>query len=247
MIPKIIHISWKTRAIFRSQCFLVQNGLKNLIDINPDWDVQFSDDNDVDVYLKKTLPEFDYLLLKNKSIVEKIDTWRLVKLLYEGGVYIDIDRLVNIPFSNFITDDIKCVLPTYKDQDFSHDMMISAPNNSIFHDALNLNLARRREGHTSIYFLGPQTYMHAVTKNLLGVVVNSGPPIEAMIALRDVINKTPFAITYREVPYFDTMVFQKNEKFENFDEYDYVIAKRKLYEEFKMEHWSGEMHLWKRG
>ena len=147
-IPKIAHLTWKTKDIFNSQTPLIVNGVRNLVDLNPDWVVTVYDDNEVDEYLKNILDPADYKLIADRHVVEKTDIWRLFKIYIEGGLYMDIDRLYNIKLSDIITsDDIRWVLPTCLDFDFSHDFMCSAPNNPAFLQAINLYLQRRRENH----------------------------------------------------------------------------------------------------
>jgi mannosyltransferase OCH1-like enzyme len=236
MIPKIIHISWKNEDIFNGKSFMIKNGLLNLIKLNPDWEIKFANDEAIEQYLQEELPEFDYLLIKDKNIIEKNDLWRLIKVYKNGGLYIDLDRFYNIPLSEIVTEGIDCVLPTHLDHDFSQDLMLSAPGNPIFFDAINLNLQRRRMGWNHIYALGPQTYMNAVTKNLTGSMLESSPGKETMNALRTQISNTGFAKTYREVPWKDTLVFKTTPEF---DHVDYELEKRLMYEEFKMHHWTG--------
>jgi hypothetical protein len=154
----------------------------------------------------------------------------------EGGLYIDLDRFYNIPLSQIVTNGIRCVLPTHLDHDFSQDLMLCAPNNPMFLDAANLNMHRRRMGWNHIYGLGPQTYMNAVTKNLTGQIIESSPGEETMQKLREQIEKTGFAKTYREVPWKDTLVFKATPEFENVD---YELEKKLMYEEFEMHHWTG--------
>jgi len=239
MIPKIIHISAKTDKILSSNCFLSKQGIQNLIKLNPDWKVDLSDDYKVDKYLKENISKIDYELIENKTIVEKLDLWRLIKLYLEGGIYIDIDRFYNIPLSEIITDDIRCVLPTYHDHDFSHDIMISEPNNPIFLDAANLNMQRRRMGYHQIYLLGPQTYMHAITKNLTGEVLETNPGQVIMNALRNQITNTGFAKTYRELPWKDTLVFKATAEY---DDVDYGREKIIIYKDLDMQYWAGPLY-----
>jgi len=236
MIPKIIHVTWKNDAIFQGKSFMIKNGLLKMIELNPDWEIQFADDVSVDNYLQEELPEYDYNLIKNRNIIEKCDMWRLIKIYKHGGFYCDLDRFYNIPLSEIVREKVDCVLPTHLDHDFSQDLMLSAPGNPIFFDAINLNLQRRRMGWNHIYALGPQTYMNAVTKNLTGTIIESSPGVETMDALRNQIEKTGFAKTYREVPWKDTLVFRATPEFENVD---YELEKRLMYEEFKMHHWTG--------
>ena len=235
-IPKIAHLTWKTKDIFNSQTPLIVNGVRNLVDLNPDWVVNVYDDNEVDEYLRNILDPSDYKLLADRHIVEKTDIWRLFKIYIEGGLYMDIDRLYNIKLSDIITsDDIKWVLPTCLDFDFSHDFMCSAPNNPAFLQAINLYLQRRKEGHTSVYFLGPQTYMHAITKVMFGEEINTDPGIAVFSSLREEIIQMAFIKTYREVPPHDTIVYRDEKKL-----LDHEKLKRELYSDFNLKHWTGD-------
>jgi mannosyltransferase OCH1-like enzyme len=239
MIPKIVHISAKSENIFSSNCFMCKNGIQNLIKLNADWKVYFSNDEKVDSYLKENISQSDYELIKPKSIVEKLDLWRLIKLYLEGGMYIDIDRFYNIPLSKIITDETRCVLPTYHDHDFSHDIMLSEPNNPIFLDAANLNMHRRKMGYNHIYLLGPQTYMHAISKNLTGQILESNPGQEIMNSLRQQIQNTGFAKTYRETPWKDTLVFNATPEY---DSVDFGREKILMYKDLGMSYWAGPLY-----
>ena len=161
MIPKIVHLSWKTKDLLDSDSPLVQEGMKKLVELNPDWDVQISTDDEVDSYLQAQLEPKIYELIADKHVVQKTDLWRLIKLFTEGGVYVDIDRFVDTPLDELVDKDTKWVVPTCRDYDFSHDFMMTAPQNPVYQMAANLYVQRLQKGHNSIYFLGPQTYMHA--------------------------------------------------------------------------------------
>jgi len=235
-IPQQIHISWKTPDIFNSQSPLIQNGLKNLIKMNGDWTIKFYVDAEVDGYLKQNLDIREYTLIENCSIVEKLDIWRLYKLYTEGGLYIDLDRLYNIPLSKIITEKTKWVLPIQNDFDFSHDFMLSAPYNPVYKEAIELYWQRRSMGYTNVYLLGAQTYMHAITKCLTGNIIDTNPGKEVFDELRKLLHSLPFVVTYTENAPFDTIVFRKTDDIL----FDHEMEKRKLYAEFNLKHWSGE-------
>lgn len=236
MIPKIIHISWKTPEIFNSTSLLIEHGLKNLIKINPDWKIDFNIDKNIDDYLQKNLDISQYNLIQNVSIVEKLDIWRLYKIYTEGGLYIDLDRLCNIPLNQIIDKETKWVLPIQSDFDFSHDFMMSAPYNPVFKETIELYWQRRGMGHTSVYFLGAQTYMHAITKCLTGNIIDTNPGKEVFDDLKKLLHTVPFIKTYTEKAPFDTIIFQKTDDIN----FDHETEKRKLYAEFKLKHWSGD-------
>lgn len=237
LIPKQIHIAWKSKDILQSKSIFVENCIRKLVALAPDWNVTINDDDDIDEYLKNTLDALDYDLLKDKHIVEKSDVWRLIKLYNEGGLYVDIDRLCNVSLNDIIPAHIKMVIPTSADFDFSHDFMCSAPSNPIFLETLKLNLERRFKGSTSIYFLGPQTYFHGVTKSLTGKIIDVNPGKEEFNSLRELIDRSGFMMTYKETSVYDTILYRREGEQINFD---HEIEKRRFYAEQGLKHWTQE-------
>ena len=235
MIPKKVHMSWKTKDIADYDSPLVREGVRKLIDLNPSWEVKIHDDEEVDAFLKQTLSLEDYRLLADKGIVEKLDVWRLAKMYLEGGVYVDVDRLCNTPLDELCKDGVKCVLPTCRSFDFSQDFMMSEPGNPIFKATLDLNLHRRRQGHSNIYLLGAQTYLHAISMLLTGEMVNTDPGEEEFAKLTSAIERMPFIETYKEDPPYNTVLFRNGSV-----DFDHEQEKRRLYAGFNMRHWSGD-------
>lgn len=235
-IPKIIHVSWKSKDILRNDLPFVENGIKKLSKLNPNWELQLSDDEDVEQYLFDNLDHDDYMLLKDRPIVEKLDVWRLIKLYKTGGLYTDIDRLFNVSLDMVLPSKIRCVLPTCLDYDFTHDFMLSSPDNPIYATALNLNLQRRRGGCANIYFLGAQTYMHAVSYCLVGEQINSNPDLKIFTKLRQKILLSSFMATYREHPPYNTFLFRN----ETVDKITYEKSKQEFYHSYGLKHWTGE-------
>lgn len=208
-IPKVIHISWKTKDILDNQSPLILNGVANMKKINPEYQLEISDDNDVDNYLKQHLSSWDYFKIKNKKIVEKIDLWRLYKLYNEGGIYVDLDRYCNIPFDSIIKKGTKCILPTHGDMDFSQDIMISCRENPIFKRAIELNLQKRwLINPRGVFHLGPPLYMRAVTEIVFGKSIKRKSGAKIMDDLRKQIQNSLNIQTYRENLPNDSLIFK---------------------------------------
>lgn len=234
MIPKICHVVWNHREILNSTHPFVQNGLHSLIKLNPDWNVTLYTPDEIDQYLKDVLSPQNYEMVKGRHFVSKIDLWRQFKMYFEGGFYMDIDKMVNIPLKDIIPDGVTWVLPTTKDYDFSCDIMLSAPGNIAFKNCFEMYLARLQAGWTDQYFLGPQTYMHAVSYTLLGEIVNTDPGAEKFNELRQRIAELPFISTYREVPFNDMLLY----KGDRGDELEWI--KRDFYKKEGVRHWTGD-------
>lgn len=235
MIPKIIHIAWKTKNILDSDSIFMKNCIGNLVSLADRWDTIIYDDNDIDQYLKENLDRSDYQLLKPKHIIEKSDVWRLIKMYNEGGVYVDIDRLCNIPLDIIAADNIQVALPTCMDLDFSQDFMMSAPKNPIFMETLKLNLERRYSGCDSVYYLGAQTYLHGIMISCFGKIIEQTE--NNIIKMREEFQMTNFILTYRENPPYDTIIYRPQISKVSFD---HETEKRKFYAENNIKHWTGD-------
>jgi len=235
MIPKKIHLSWKTKDLLASESPLITEGVKKLIELNPNWEVTIYDDTEVDAYLQKHLEPTLYALIANKHIVQKTDLWRLIKLFEEGGLYMDIDRFVDTPLDDLLDEGTKWVVPTCRDYDFSHDFMMTAPQNPVYSTAIHLYIQRLQEGHNNIYFLGPQTYMHAITLVVMGKMINTDPGVEVFDRIRETMDAAGFIKTYREDPPYNTIVYREGALGLNWEQ-----EKRKFYAESGLKHWSGD-------
>lgn len=234
-IPKIVHVSWKSKSVVNNNSELIIHGLRNVINLNPQWDVIIHEDKDVDYYLQNILSHKDYELIKNKNIVDKVDLWRLLKIYYEGGVYLDIDRLCNKSFDSLVHDHTLWVIPTCRDYDFSHDFMMSAPQNPVYINTANLVLQRRREGWDNTYFLGTQTYMHSITQTMFGQLINTDPGSEMFNAMREALGKLHYTNVIREDPPYNTALYVDNKRFT-----DWETHKREFYASEGIKHWTGE-------
>lgn len=221
-IPKILHIAWSNKNVLDSKTKIIKFGIKNFIKINPIWNVLIHDDDEIEQYIKTKISLFDYQLIQNKHIIEKVDLWRLLIIYFEGGMYADIDRLFNVNMDQLIGNEIKMLLPTHYDINFSQDLMCSAPLNVLFKLAIELNLSKRRilewndNQHNISEFerileLGPQTFWEAATKTLFGILIKDGGDYpdenEIIVAkMRDVIRECALIEIYREI-WCDTIVF----------------------------------------
>jgi hypothetical protein len=207
-IEKKIHVTWKNKDILDLSYNIIKHGILKLKELNPEYSFEISDNDNVEEYIMKHISEDDYKLIKSRHIVEKTDLWRLLKIYNEGGIYMDIDRFCNIPLSNIIKDDVKCILPMHYDIDFSQDIMISCSGNIIHKRAIDLNLQRRRAGCTDVLSHGPITYFHAVTEVLIGRQLPRYPCDSDLQLIRGIINNSIYLDTYREMPPFNTIVYK---------------------------------------
>jgi len=191
-VPKIIHLSWKQSINLTSQEFLIQYGIAALQRLNPAWVIELSTDDEVEDYLQTHMSAADWALLKPRHVVEKTDLWRLLKLYYTGGVYVDLDRLHSSPLDSLLTSsETKMALPlcglgnfedpNYMSQvrDFSQDFMLSAPGNPLYKHAAAVNTRERADQGVnmstvlSTEALGAKGWLHTVASDVFGLALDS--------------------------------------------------------------------------
>lgn len=237
MIPKKVHISWNDKNLLSVDHDLVRLGIANLHRLNPDWEIEINDDVDIDNYLQKFLPESDYNIIKDKHIVQKSDLWRLIKMLFEGGLYLDVDRLCDVSLDEMTLDGVSWVLPICNYHDFSHDFMMSVPGNPVFYHATSLYLHRLNEDHDApVYYLGPQTYMSAVGHVLIGNSnVSAGSHNSIKKILWQAARKHPNIATYLEIPPYNTITYRGG-----ITNKEHEKMKRDFYSQCGLKHWTGE-------
>ena len=66
-IPKKIHLSWKDKGLLDINTPLVINGVKKLSQLNPEWEIEVTDDEGIDKYLRDHIGTSDFQLIKNKK------------------------------------------------------------------------------------------------------------------------------------------------------------------------------------
>jgi hypothetical protein len=179
--PKNIYLVWPSHSLVDSKTDMVQYGVRQLIDKNPDWTWKVYNYSEVDAFIKSRISEEDWSLIADSNIVERSDLFRLLAIYCVGGYYQDVDRLYNLPFSSVLSPETKMLLPQCP-TNFAQDCMGSSPGNPVFELAIRLNLARRRALHKarsnssvgSILNGGPGAYNDAISKVLFGQMLSPG-------------------------------------------------------------------------
>ena len=193
-IPQILHISWWDKDVMETQRenAIIRNGLANFKQMNPEWNIQISNDLEVDQYLHSKLDEEDYEAIADRHIVEKADLWRLLKVYYEGGVYMDLDRMCNVPMDRVLQRDVTTLILSIWSThivSFTQDFMGSAKGNSLFKRAIDDNIESRRQCH-DIYQNGPLTYRMSVFRTLFGEeMANRISTISAVNGDRNIVDR----------------------------------------------------------
>lgn len=211
-IPKRIHMSWMNPNVLTSKSDLVREGLAKLVSHNPDWEFKLYTDAEVISYCKEHLPKSYFDLLKDHHIIEMLDVWRMLVVYFEGGFYMDMDRLFNKPFSKTLGESLRLSLPTHYNVNFAQDMLLTSPCNDMMRAAIQRNYEQRLKHKEKgldkevtnrrglVLELGPANYLHTVLQVVFGFDIpddNLGDGLANKV--RVALHNSPRINTYKEV------------------------------------------------
>ena len=236
-IPKKIHLSWSNKNILDSDYSLINKGAKQLELLNPNWDIEVYDDEDINRLLRDSIGIDNWNLIKDKKITEKTDLWRLIKTYKEGGLYVDIDRYIDTPLSEIMNDKTSCVLPTYKDIDFSQDFVLTCPKNPIIGQAIVNNLKYRKQGK-SLFFIAVYSYIESVSGVLGRKIIDRIDRPDYFNKVRSDISQCPYLETYRETGPDNHALFRNINN--NFNIENFNNDKADLYNSSGVPHWNAD-------
>lgn len=91
-IPKRIYQTWFTRKLPSS----IESYKNTMLRLNPGYSYHLYDDNDIDEFIRTNYSGRIYTNFKKlKIITSKTDFWRYLILYKFGGIYIDMDSMIN--------------------------------------------------------------------------------------------------------------------------------------------------------
>lgn len=173
-VPHVLHLACPNKTIaWHSTNEMLENGFRMFARMNPSWQVRVYDDEDINNFVTSSslIDARDKALLNDRKkvpYIEVVDLWRLMVMYEQGGLYMDMDRLYNIPIERILTPATRMILPICLGRDFCQDLMAGSPGNPVFLRAIQLNVERRRtltgsrrHRNEDILWLGPATYLHA--------------------------------------------------------------------------------------
>ena len=97
-IPKII---WQTMNTNRLPIFM-KNYTDSWINLNPEYEYRFFDDDDIITFLKTDFPDYLQGYNRLKFGASKADLWRYLIIYRYGGIYADIDSRCLNPLRKWV-------------------------------------------------------------------------------------------------------------------------------------------------
>ena len=180
-IPKII---WQTMKTNRLPLFM-KNYTDTWIDLNPEYEYRFCDDDDIIDFFKTSFPNYLEGYKQLKYGASKADLWRYLIIYQYGGIYADIDCKCINPLRQWVNPNSCYVTQLGTNKDICQWLIMSVPQNPIFLKAAQKTLQNANENNKKTSYYGFE-YNHnklSIRKNLAPITFNhdvlglSGPPV----------------------------------------------------------------------
>lgn len=159
-IPRIV---WQTNYTDQVTLAVYVNWLWNRL-MAPTHEHRVMLDDDCLAYIRAHFPPEVVQRYERINIgAGRADLWRVLALLHEGGLYLDIDAAFDWPADGLLANDPPELLIRNKDGTMTNYFMACAPGNAVMRDILERILANIDENTlTSVYDLTGPTVLDAV-------------------------------------------------------------------------------------
>ncbi len=149
-IPKII---WQTMKANRVPAFM-KSYADSWINLNPEYEYRFHDDNDIINFIKKDFPEYLDGYCKLKYGASKADLWRYLIIYKYGGIYADMDCKCITPLKEWINPQSSFVTHLGTNKDICQWLIMSEPLNPIFLKAAKVTLQNSKNNNSKTSHYG---------------------------------------------------------------------------------------------
>ncbi|HEY5370806.1 MAG TPA: glycosyltransferase [Hanamia sp.] len=180
-VPKIIWQTMKTNVV----PVFMKTYADSWIDLNPEYEYRFCDDDDIIDFLKTDFPEYVDGYNKLKYGASKADLWRYLIMYKYGGVYADIDCKCIKPLREWIEPESAFVTQLGTNKDICQWLIISIPENPVFLNAAQKTLQNSKDNNHKATYYGFEFLRNrlALRENVPIIKFNhevlglSGPPV----------------------------------------------------------------------
>jgi mannosyltransferase OCH1-like enzyme len=112
MIPKIIHLTWKSKKIPKKY----RSYLKSIIRFHANWDIKIWTDRSMYQLVIENYPKYQKPYNSYSNMIQRCDFFRLLVVYHFGGVYLDLDMQI-IKSLNELDESIEIFFPCEKIMD----------------------------------------------------------------------------------------------------------------------------------
>lgn len=171
MIPKIIWQSYEDS--YKDLPEYVTECTQTWIDNNPDWEYNYMNANDRELFVLKNFgKEWFNLFMSCPVNIMRADIWRYMIIYKYGGAYVDVSTRCKQPLNILTKYKHKTILCVDTDKGFfSQSSFLSEPGTKIFENVLNdIFIALKKADYSERHFVhkitGPAIWTRSIKKTL---------------------------------------------------------------------------------
>ncbi len=149
-IPKIIWQTMKTNRV----PVLMKSYADTWMDLNPEYEYRFCDDEDIIDFIKTCFPEYLEGYKRLKFGASKADLWRYLIIYRYGGIYADIDCKCINPLRQWLNPNSSYITQLGTNKDVCQWLIITVPQNPIFLKAAQKTLENANSNNKKASYIG---------------------------------------------------------------------------------------------
>ena len=167
MIPKVIYQTWKTQNIHKK----INNLHKRMLKANPEYQhIIYTDDQMLDFVKSNYDKDIFRYFERINNIVARADFWRYLILFKKGGVYLDIDSIINKNLDEILEEEDEALITAEKNLNrFAQWSLIFNKNHPILEKTIeNLitNIHENKHKNNVLYF-SAKPYWDAINSSFM--------------------------------------------------------------------------------
>lgn len=166
MIPKRIYQTWKTHDLPPG----VQHVINTMMEINPNYTHYLYDDAEMDRFIAKNYPGEIYQAFQTLNIgAAKADLWRYLILYKCGGIYLDIDAVIDKSLDELIQDDDVAIITREQYEGlFNQWILIFQKGHPLLKDVIDQCVAniQKRSSNNVLHLTGSTVFTQIINDKL---------------------------------------------------------------------------------
>jgi len=163
-IPKVIYQTWKTKNLHP----VIENIKQDIQKLNPTYKMELFDDDDMDTWIKMNWSKHVYDTYSKLHVgAAKADLWRYLILYKNGGVYLDMDSIINRPLDELIQIDDSAIISREGNEGyFMQWMLIFEKEHPILRATIDKCINNINNPNTKdvVFLTGPGVFTEAINE-----------------------------------------------------------------------------------
>lgn len=162
-MKKIIYQTWFDKNLPLE----IKKSIDNMLDINHNYDYQLFDDQEIDLFVKNEFNEETYKCFNSLTVgAAKADLWRYLILYKTGGIYLDVDSVIDGKLDNILYDDCAVISRELNPEKYVQWCLMFPANHPILKICIDKCLSNIKNNIVNdiLHLTGPEVYSSSINE-----------------------------------------------------------------------------------